>query len=344
MEQLLGKTETTTPMLGNDKEVLPILQRQEKEFKSKIPSILSTGMPSPSKDFNNYILTGEKKLKEKAQASLSLLKHAATDANDFAKSFIAGGIPKLLRDEEAPKTYRAALKEFNQNVEKGPFGKEALSTPEGMQNAALSFGVGGMAKAVKPILKEAGDVASTWLRHADDFNKNTDSTRGGTWFTDKTGSTLVKDNPHAIGGSKTFEENFKPKKPLIIENAELSDGSYSIINNGYDKALPTNIRDIADDLYTSVFHNFDVTDKEIDLKIMDSLFEAGIPEKQARTVLNESANNKFDAAMDLIISKGLKEKGYDSLILNSRGEGTHMMKLASGLEEFNKIHNKPLFK
>ena len=119
----------------------------------------------------------------------SVLKEVPQAIADVPKKFIAGGVPRLFQDKPAPETYGEAFKQFGQGVEAGPFGSKALSTPEGMQNATLSFGVGGVAKAIKPVVKEAvksiEKIADTWTPTTQAieegrkiFQKNLDESRG----------------------------------------------------------------------------------------------------------------------------------------------------------------------
>jgi len=181
-------------------------------------------------------------------------------------------------------------------------------------------------KLIQP--NEAGSTKDTFIRYADDINKTTDSGRGGTWFTNDKGSSVVtdamkSDTKKSIGGSKKFVLENKPKKPLVVETSNLSEGSFEVINGGYENYLPKKYRDLANYMYDNILGS-NVKNVDEDLIIMNSLHDAGITESQARGVLNEFGKNKFDAAMDLIISKGLKEEGYDSLVLKS-GEAEHLM-------------------
>jgi len=186
----------------------------------------------------------------------------------------------------------------------------------------------------KAVEKQAGE--SKFLdavRYAEEGRENTDGFRGGTWHTLGEEKNYIfnktKDKSlEGYGGSKEIKTKLDVKNPLVIKNAILEDGSFSVINSGYEKYLPEKIAKSADDMYTAV-RDAEGTDG-VDLAIMNGLHDAGISEEAAGKVIGTS--NKFDAAMDLIISKGLKEKGYDALILENEYKGKvvdrHIFKLA----------------
>lgn len=165
-------------------------------------------------------------------------------------------------------------------------------------------------------------------RLANHINKETHDTRGGTWFmNDSADEKIVKDWPDMIGGEKTFTGKIKPKNPLVINNAILEEGSFNVINGGYENFLPKKYAKLATELSDKVAYPEEkITEDEAQKIAMDLMFEAGIPENQARSTLNETKNNFIDAVWDLIIGKGLKESGYDALILKA-GNDQHIFYL-----------------
>ena len=181
---------------------------------------------------------------------------------------------------------------------------------------------------------EQAKQKSGWYRFADETNKRTPG-RGGTWFTDEQGEGVVKDAMNknnvsevSIGGNNKYEFKGELKNPLVIEDSLLEDGSFSVINNGYEDYIPKKYAQIASNLYEVIHEDLDSIDSdEVDKVIMDSLYEAGVKEKTARDILEKFGKNKFDAAMDLIIGKGLKESGYDGLILDGGTQGRHMFNI-----------------
>jgi hypothetical protein len=174
-----------------------------------------------------------------------------------------------------------------------------------------------------------------FVRYAEDFNRNTDNFRGGTWYTDKAGSTEILEvmNPREgeviIGGTKLFNLPNKPKNPLVIKDVSLKEGSFAVINRELEDELPDRWRKAAQELGELIYDS-DAGAVEINEKIRNDLRKFKISEKQITAIIN--SKNTPEAAMDLIISNGLKENGYDSLKLVSRANGgEHLMvfKLAS---------------
>lgn len=186
----------------------------------------------------------------------------------------------------------------------------------------------------KAVEKQAGESKLLdAVRYAEEGRENTDGFRGGTWHTLGEEKNYIfnkaKDKSlKGYGGSKEIKTKLDVKNPLVIKNAILEDGSFSVINSGYEKYLPEKIAKAADDMYTAV-RDAEGSDG-VDLAIMNGLHDADISEEAAGKVIGTF--NKFDAAMDLIISKGLKEKGYDALILENEYKGEvadrHIFKLA----------------
>ena len=179
---------------------------------------------------------------------------------------------------------------------------------------------------VKPIIpaqQQIGEVPTVLSRLANEPNKTTFTTRGGTWVSNELGLNPVR-GATGIAGQIRYEFKTNIKNPLVIKNAELEDGSFAILNSGYENFISKKYVNIATTLYEEVIQGEPLNSDMVDTELMNALYDAGIKENVAMKVLNESKENKFDAAMDLIMSKALKEAGYDSLILKGGDQGDHV--------------------
>jgi len=214
--------------------------------------------------------------------------------------------------------------------------KKVMATLKGIEPAVIE-------KTIEPIKTAAKEVAEKIapkvaegikvIRYGTPETAVTDSLRGGTWFMTPESKTYDFSKIAGVGGDLKMESKIAFKKPLVIKDAIMEDGSFAVINSGYEKYLPEKIAKTAEEMYTAV-RDAEGT-SNADLAIMNGLHDAGISEDAARKVIGTS--NKFDAAMDLIISKGLKEKGYDALILENVSKGKvidqHIFKLAEQTAE-----------
>lgn len=97
MPPLDNNTQTTTPMF--DENVVPILLSQEKEIKSKIPSVLGIKTPSPAKDMQDYVKTKDPTLKEKAKDSLLKLQSIAGKVPEYLSLFGGGKVDPVAKPE-----------------------------------------------------------------------------------------------------------------------------------------------------------------------------------------------------------------------------------------------------
>jgi len=176
----------------------------------------------------------------------------------------------------------------------------------------------------KPIAQQPiGKIPTTLIRLANEPNKTTFATRGGTWVSDEKGLNAIK-GAEGIAGQTEYKFNVSVKKPLVIEDAILEDGSFSIINSGYESFIPKKYVDIGNSLYGKINVGEALSENQVDIELMNALYDAGIEYNTAKTVLNESQANKFDASMDLIMSKALRDAGYDALVLRGGEQGDHV--------------------
>lgn len=184
------------------------------------------------------------------------------------------------------------------------------------------------------------------FRFSDNHNKETYDFRGGTWFTNKADDEVIKQNiewnPKQIGGKNVSEWSGKFRNPLVIDNAELFDGSFSIVNSGYEKFIDKKSVSLMERLYDVFRGENPLEGQQADTEIMNILYDAGIDEKTARKIF--LGGNSFDAAMDLIASKALKKKGYDGLVLRM-GDTEHAFAVSKGAfsENIKQPANRQLF-
>jgi len=155
MPPLDNTTANSTPMFGDLKEILPILQRQEKELKSKIPSTFIADIPTPSKDFSDFLITGKKYLKTRASKALSFLQDT-----------------EVALANKTPEPLLKYGKRFGENLEQNFSTK---MSPEKMKEQTLNFTPMGMAKVVKPILGAVAKEAPSILRKLGDYVYHTTS-------------------------------------------------------------------------------------------------------------------------------------------------------------------------
>ena len=175
----------------------------------------------------------------------------------------------------------------------------------------------------KKITPTTGKTYKTKLiRYAEPGRELTDTFRGGTWYATPESNTFdfTKEFKNQVGGTKKIEQEVELKAPLVIKNASLEDGSFAVINNGYENYLPSLQRDLAEKLYKTMRSEVgELTDKEFNKAVENILLANKNTTQQIKQVLDST--NKFDSAMDLIISKGLKSVGYDGLILENEYKG-----------------------
>jgi len=213
--------------------------------------------------------------------------------------------------------------------------KKVMATLKGIEPAVMETPVEPLKAAVREVAEKIVPAATkkfeegiNVVRYSAPETAVTDSLRGGTWYMTPESKTYDFSKISGVGGKLKTESKIVFKKPLVINDAILEDGSFAVINSGYQKYLPEKIAKAVDNMYSAVSHAG--TADQVDLAIMNSLHDAGISEAAARKVIGNS--NKFDAAMDIVISKGLKEKGYDALVLENVYKGKvidqHIFRLA----------------
>lgn len=186
------------------------------------------------------------------------------------------------------------------------------------------------AKTTTPIFEQGKSVTTPVVRQAQKGFESTDKFRGGTWYStpESKNFDFTGTGPKAergVGGPKKIEATLEIKKPFVIDDAIPEDGSFGVINSGYENVLPPKHRKLGNELYERVFGEHGLTSQELGVKEMkwaneDVLVDVGkklgLTEARAKAVAQSS--NGFDAMMDLVISDGLKQKGYDALILENR--------------------------
>ena len=184
-------------------------------------------------------------------------------------------------------------------------------------------------KEVKPEIKPFPKEIEVKRAYSTPETKVTDTFRGGTWYSSLKSKLYDFTKIEGVGGKNILKKRIEIKNPLIIEDAIFEDGSFAVINQGYEDFIPEKYKAIANELWEKGV-NSDLPTAIRETVIMDAMHDVGLAEKIAREVVGSS--NKFDMAMDLVISKGLKEAGYDALILKDREE-KHIFKISQPVEK-----------
>ncbi|KKQ82788.1 MAG: 4'-phosphopantetheinyl transferase, partial [Candidatus Daviesbacteria bacterium GW2011_GWF2_38_7] len=154
------------------------------------------------------------------------------------------------------------------------------------------------------------------VRYSTEKTVNTDEFRGGTWYATPESKTFDFSKEEGIGGNLKTETAVEVKNPLVIKGANTEDGSFAVVNEGYENFLPEQQKNLANELWERIHTPEEIPDEtETEGIISDILIRNGDGKDQIANVVKSS--NKIDAAMDLIISKGLKVEGYDALILTN---------------------------
>ena len=181
-----------------------------------------------------------------------------------------------------------------------------------------------------PIFEHGKSITTPAIRQAQKGFESTDKFRGGTWYStpESKNFDFTGTGPKAergVGGPKKIEATLDIKKPFVIKDAIPEDGSFGVINSGYENFLPAKHQKLGNELYERVFGEHGLTSQELGVKEMkwanqDILIDVGkklgLTEAKAKAVAQST--NGYDAMMDLIISDGLRQKGYDALILENR--------------------------
>jgi len=193
----------------------------------------------------------------------------------------------------------------------------------------------GMAKAgvkgVKALYRKIPKATKVIRYYGTQSGPNTDTFRGGTWFTSRGSKLYDFSDIVGIGGKRTLKGGIQIKKPLVIKDAELLEGSFNVINQGYENFLPPLQRKLANEFYRKTVGEMEPgilvceSRTAFNSLIRNILTRNKTPVFQINKVIKST--NPYDATMDLIISKGLTKRGYDALILQQAGD-THIFKLA----------------
>lgn len=206
-------------------------------------------------------------------------------------------------------------------------------------------------KKTKTQLKKLVDNTGedSYLRIANDKNRTTDNLREGTWFTSKGGIKQVIDSMDpemsgktAIGGESLYEVDYmQMENPLIMENSKLGDGAWSLVFKKKTDLLPKKYAEAAEQLlYRTMDMDMHPSKarrmKEATSIVKEAFKMADIGQEELDKVLGPLKENSLDAAIDIIVAKGLREKGYDGLILRD-GDTEHIFKLKGVKAEITKL-------
>lgn len=298
------------------------------KFRESVAQTVDTKQLELGEDFQTAL--GDTSIGRESKSSLPILavkqkdgRYAVIDGNHRLARMMREGAKKveIITDEKA---YRK-LSEMEEKMQNKGKIKVKAHTRQGDEVAVREY--------LRKRKNEKFRAYET-TRYAEKGRENTDKFRGGTWYTigEEKNYKFGDGNYKGVGGRKKLLQKIDAKNTLIIKDATLEDGSFAVINSGYENYLPQKYRKLANDLYDNQYKIGEdgYTEADFENDLMNALYDAGIEEDTARAVINSS--NKLDAALDLIISKGLKERGYDALILqNRRGEQVldeHIFKIA----------------
>jgi hypothetical protein len=217
-----------------------------------------------------------------------------------------------------------------------------LSIKDVSKNTAIpqakAYGMGRVSETSKIDNFQTGErIVTPVVRYATKATGNTDSFRGGTWYATPESSTYNFAKVKGIGGPKKFNNTLDIKKPLVIKNAVIEDGSFSVINSGYENYIPSKYRGIANDLWNARLAELDeVVGKDYFInELRKALKKNGNTEAEIDAIAKST--NQYDSAMDSIISKGLSENGFDALVLENKYKGKiidrHIFKIAENVNE-----------
>ena len=213
---------------------------------------------------------------------------------------LPAGNPNMIQGETV--RLKAPYSQESQAQSMGTF----ESTPPTISGAVAKFETG------SPVVTPA-------VRYSKAGLENTDSYRGGTWYATPESKTFDFTSEKSIGGPNKSEANVSMKNPLVIENSSIEEGSFAVINDGYEGYLSPQQARLANTLYEHFINAGEKGPAGFINNIRDVLIQNGNTPEQIKSVL--ATSDRFDAAMDLVISKGLREAGYDGLILENQYKG-----------------------
>lgn len=158
---------------------------------------------------------------------------------------------------------------------------------------------------------------------ANDSNKITDDIRGGTWFANESNLGDLKKyvtSGQEMGGSNLYvlDKSISGLNILAI-NGDLRDGSFTLINSGHGNYIDKKYRNIGG-LFSDAL-DLEIDDdytKNLELLCIKYLKKAGVRANVYNKAFKFANRHKNFVTFDLIISKALKEKGYDGLLISEK--------------------------
>jgi hypothetical protein len=195
--------------------------------------------------------------------------------------------------------------------------------------------------------KTGESVKTPVERYAQKGFENTEEFRGGTWYSTPESKNYnfakeykTDEGNFIVGGNKSIKQNLDIKNPLVIKNAALEDGSFSVINSGYENFIPKEYAKRSESFYTkySDLQENSIDGADVNKLVTKTLTENGNTPAQIKSVLKST--NVGDATQDLIISKALQTEGYDALVLENEVKGKvvdrHIFKVGKQKTNFGK--------
>ena len=166
--------------------------------------------------------------------------------------------------------------------------------------------------------------------------ESTDATRGGTWYATPESKDLYGGfKGMVIGGNKKIESTLELRNPAMIEiETEDFQAGFSVIASGNGRLLPRQYRKAVTQLARAHERLLerDVEDggEDFELKEQALLTKAlalvDVPRAQIDQII--LSRDKLNAAVDAIVTKGLREAGFDALVLTD-GATTHVLRFGS---------------
>jgi len=147
----------------------------------------------------------------------------------------------------------------------------------------------------------------------------TNDVRGGTWYATEGSKTWDFTKVTGVGGETKTTGQVALKNPFVIKNANMENGSFAVINSGYEEFLPAKERALANQVAELLYGDKTPSEKKFLTEVKKILIENGNTQEQIDMVIRNKAY--WDTAMDLVVSKGLKAEGYDGLVLENQYKG-----------------------
>lgn len=205
-----------------------------------------------------------------------------------------------------------------QNITTGPLVTRGQATVAPIEKPASAL----VAKAIEtkptivPEVKKTNELKV--VRYYDKY-PNTDSFRGGTWWSDANlggGVDYSTSQGSSVGGTKVVEKNISLKNPLIVKTKSYQVGSQEIANSKEVIRILSKETQVA----LKVLDKIDSLQGDNYIKSLETFLRSyNFPKDEVSKILN-SGEESTNIARDILISNDLKSKGYDGIIHESKAD------------------------